>query len=317
MRKKLKYLIVTGGFLFLLLNILIAVHSYRFTHFVEGATPLSVTSLDIPFSQKIKMALFGIDIPKPKSNIVPQSYDTICIPLDEDKYLRGWYLKTDSLRKRSVLLFHGYGDQKSSMLSEANEILYMGYDVYMIDFMGAGDSYGIQTTIGYYEAENVIQTYEYLYPQLKGGKIFLSGFSMGAVAIMKAMHDKPLDVDGIILEAPYSTLQHTIGSRAKALGVPEQPASALFTFWIGAVNGFDAFDMNPIDYVKDLEVPVLLMCGSKDQHISNQEINNIYDAIKSDEKKLVLFQDSKHESYLLKDRDEWVALMCEFLWSKN
>lgn len=230
------------------------------------------------------MALFGVDIPKPKSTIVPERYETIHIPLDKDRFLVGWHLQTDSLKKGAVILFHGYGDQ---------------------------------TTMGYYEAENVIQTYEYLAPKLDGGKVFLSGFSMGAVAIMKAMHDKPLNVDGIILEAPFSTLEHTVGSRAKLLGIPKQPIGTLFTFWIGAVNGFNAFGFKSIEYVEDMNVPTLLMCGEKDQHILPAESKAIYDEIGGDNKEFFLFKESKHESYLLKHKTEWVVLVSEFLLCEN
>lgn len=318
MKKKIKYLLIAILSIFLLLNIFIAIHSYSFTHYDEKAEPIAFTSVeDIPISQMLKAAFCGVRLPKPKADIFPDKYTSFNIPLNNDIQLAGWHLKTDSTKLGSVLLFHGFGDQKSAMLPEAYQMLRMGYDTYLIDFVGAGESSGNQVTIGYYEGQNVIQSYEYLYPQIKDGKIFLSGFSMGAVAIMKAMHDKPMQVDGLILSAPFSTLENTIGSRAKLLGAPEQPAASLFTFWIGALNGFNAFSFKPIEDGKSIDVPTLLMCGKDDQYISNKEISNIYNAIKATDKELILFDDCTHERYLLKHRDKWVNIVSEFVNNKR
>lgn len=316
--RKLRYFTGVLLLLFILLNILVATHSYGITHFKENAPPLPVESLDIPFFQKIKIALFGIDIPKPKASVFPKQYEDVTIPLDDDDYLSAWHIKTDSVRQGVVILFHGFMEEKSAMLPKAEEILKMGYDVYLVDFMGAGESCGTQSTIGYLEAKNVHQAYNFVSERVEEGeKLFLLGFSMGAVAVIRAQGEKPMNVDGLILEAPYSTLRNTVGSRADLLGVPREPAASIFTFWIGVTNGFNGFNANPIEFAEEIETPVLHMCGAKDQYISVAESEDIQQAIASENKTLHLFEDSTHESYLLKHKKEWIALVSEFLLIKN
>src|SRR5437773_2704643 len=65
-----------------------------------------------------------------------------------------WSIKTDSA-KGTVILFHGYGGQKSSLLGKSNEFIEQGYNTLLVDFMGSGGSEGNQTTMGYKEAEEV------------------------------------------------------------------------------------------------------------------------------------------------------------------
>lgn len=317
MKKKLRNWGIGLFVLLLLANVLIAVHCYKLTHVDEDAPPLGYNSLNVSFLEKLKVAIGGIDYPKPKAASHPNKGEEITIKSREGD-LSGWLIKSDSLSLGTVLLFHGFMDQKSAMLPKAEVFLKIGYDVLLVDFMGAGDSYGNQTTMGYLEAQNVIDVYEYVNQNIcPEGKIYLSGFSMGAVAIMKALHDQTMKVDGVILEAPYSTLRNTVGSRAVLLGFPVEPVASIFTFWIGAVNGFNGFDMEPIRYAKSMEIPVLLLCGEEDPYISNEEVESIYDALASKDKTMHLFESCFHESYLAKHPQEWIALVNIFLNKQN
>ena len=75
--------------------------------------------------------------------------------------------------------------KKSSLLDKAEIFLNLGYNTFLVDFMGSGGSDGNQTTIGFYEAEEVKTAFNYL--EACGEKnIILFGTSMGAAAIMKA-----------------------------------------------------------------------------------------------------------------------------------
>lgn len=61
------------------------------------------------------------------------------------------------MRNPKVLsfFFTDMAEKKSSMIDKADVFLDLGYNVFMVDFIGSGGSEGLQTTIGYKEAENV------------------------------------------------------------------------------------------------------------------------------------------------------------------
>ena len=173
-----------------------------------------------------------------------------------------WLLTADS-SKGTVIIFHGFGGQKSSMLDKAEIFLKMRYSTLLVDFMGSGGSEGSQTTIGFYEALEVKDAFEYI--KSKGEKnIILFGTSMGAVAIMKAEKDHKLSPSAIIIECPFGTMLQTVEARFKAMKVPAFPMASLLVFWGGYENDFNAFNHNPVDYAKQIYCPTLLLYGEKD-----------------------------------------------------
>lgn len=312
-KKVIKILFVSLVLVFLVLNIIAVIQAYSFTHFSDTAQPLK-RDINISAGEKFKAAIFGMRIPRPQSSVIPdRAFDSLLIPVDSIKMLDAWVMHTDSISKGIVLLFHGYMDDKSTMLDRAYIMLDMGYDVLLADFMGAGDSYGDQTTIGYLEADNVNTVYNYVLRDMKREDIYMLGFSMGAVAVMKAVNDNNMLVRGLILEAPYATFVGTIENRFDQLGVPAFPMVQLMTFWGGKMNGFDAFSMNPVEFAHNIKVPVLLMCGLKDPNVSIEETQYIYANLGCDDKNLLFFDESKHESYLLKHQKEWKHAVSIFL----
>ena len=52
-------------------------------------------------------------------------------------------------------LFHGYTSDKSKLLTEAEFFRSQGFSVLLLDFAGNGGSEGVQTTVGYREADDV------------------------------------------------------------------------------------------------------------------------------------------------------------------
>ncbi|GAB6121040.1 alpha/beta hydrolase family protein [Dysgonomonas termitidis] len=299
--------------IFILLNVAIIAQAYSLSHFDENARPLTL-DYKPTFFESVKIAVSGLDLARPRTKTYPlQPYDSLRIPAGEGRLLDAWLLHTDTLKRGLVIAFHGYIDEKSSMLDRAEVFLDMGYDVLLVNFMGAGDSYGNQTTLGYLEAENVKFAHSYAVSQLQEENIILIGFSMGAVAIMKAQADYNLLVKALVLEAPYATFQETVNARLDKLQMPHFPISKMFTFWFGKINGFDAFEANPQDYAQKIQVPVLLMCGGKDPNIPESETERIFSRLLSKHKELKIFPDSPHESYLLKYGDEWCNVVSYFV----
>lgn len=316
MKKTLKRIVLFILGLFVLTNAWIALQTYKFTHFDENAPqlPANPESINLSTSEKIEIAICGPSLPKPSTKKYPErQYASATIPYKDEQKIRLWLLPADSLPKGTVLIFHGYMDEKSSMLDRAECLLNMGYNVVLPDFIGAGDSDGNQVTMGNNEAEQVKTVYDHIMKQIDNDNIYLMGFSMGAVAITKAQYDYDMIVNGIILEAPYSTLQEAIGRRIDQMNGIRTPFMQLATLWIGIENGFNGFGFKPIEYVKQIQMPTLFLCGGKDQHIPTTESQAIFDNIGSEVKTLHIFEDSGHESYITKYPEEWYNVVSTFL----
>jgi uncharacterized protein len=303
--KKLGWLTII---VFVLMNFVAYFHAYKFTHF-SNSTGAKTKANNLAFGQKVKALVLGINNPRPINLSTPaRPFETIS--LQSNKRIECWLIKADSARG-SVILFHGYGGEKSSMLDKADEFLNLGYNTLLVDFMGAGGSEGHQTTIGFKEAEEVKSCYDYLSD--KGEKkIYLFGTSLGAAAILKSIHDYPIKPAGIMIECPFGSLYQATAGRFRALKVPPFPVAGLLVFWGGVQNGFWGFSFKPVEYAKSVKCPALMLYGEKDERVTRKEIDDLFGNLQGS-KTLKTFALAGHENYLKNYKDEWVKEVELFL----
>jgi alpha-beta hydrolase superfamily lysophospholipase len=294
---------------FLALNTIAYNHAYQFTHFTDPAAGGKINAYSLTGPEKLKALFMGVANPRPENKKLPaQPYEHI--RLKGIRMLSCWLIPVPD-PKGTVILFHGYGGEKSSLLDKAAEFGQLGYHTFLVDFMGSGGSAGNQTTIGYHEAEQVKTALAYI-RQRMGGKVFLFGNSMGAVAILKALQDYPLQPAGVLLECPFGSMYETTCARFRLLNIPAFPFAGLLVFWGGIQNDFWAFSHNPATYAKAVACPVLLLYGEQDPKVSRAEIEEIYANLRGP-KQLKTYPEAGHENYLLTYKQEWVQDVAAFL----
>jgi len=130
---------------FILINGIAYMHAYKFTHFADPS--VEKTPKHLSFGQKIKTLFTGINNPRPANKQLP-SRPFESIKVKSNVVLDCWMMKRDSA-KGTMILFHGYSGEKSSMLDKAEVFLELGYNAMLVDFMGSGGSEGNTTTIGF------------------------------------------------------------------------------------------------------------------------------------------------------------------------
>ncbi|MHC0445722.1 alpha/beta hydrolase [Flavobacterium sp. 3-218] len=296
-------------FLFILINVIAFFHTYKFTHFKENKSEKTQSPEKLSSWEKAKTLLLGVNNPKPKNSKFPsQKYKTL--KLKSNKEIECWFIQNPN-PKGTVILFHGYGSEKSSLIERSEEFQKLGYSTLLVDFMGSGNSEGNQTTIGFKEAEEVKTCFDYI--NSTGEKnIFLFGSSMGAAAIMKCINDSKINPKGIIIECPFGSMYQTVCARFKKMNAPTFPMAGILLFWGGIQNGFWGFNHNPSDYAKSIKCPTLLLYGEKDKSVSKQETDKIYHNLNGF-KKLVIYKETGHENYLIKNKSQWVSDVTDFI----
>ena len=106
----------------------------------------------------------------------------------------------------------------------------------------------------------------------------------------------------------------TVKARFKTIGVPSFPMANLLVLWGGALNDFNAFKHNPIDYASSINCPTLLLYGEKDEKVSRKEMDAIFNNLSGD-KKLATYPLAGHENYLNRYADKWTVDIKSFLQS--
>lgn len=287
--------------LFVAVNVIAIFHAYRFTHFSEASEERVRKPEEYSFLQRVEALFLGV--PNHKLAITQRPtmpYETI--RLEGEENLVCWSIPADSA-KGTVVLFHGYKNNKSSMVERAAFFVQQGYNALLVDFAASGESDGHTCTVGHREAEQVKRAYDHVRAQGQEN-IHLFGNSMGAAAITKAMKDHDMEVETLMLECPFGSMYQTTCARFSILGVPQVPLAGILLFWGGAINGFWAFSHNPQDYAASIETPTLLLYGEQDSRVSPEETEAIYQAL-AGEKKLLTFPATGHEDYLINNASTW------------
>jgi uncharacterized protein len=298
--------------LFVVFNILIAIHAYRTSHFYEqGEYPFKKPQ-EWSTSEKISALLFGVKQSKRAIVDVPAtSYETVQLKDDADYQLEGWYVPCDSA-KGTVILCHGHASTKSAIVKEANYFHQLGYNTFSLDARSHGNSEGNLCTVGYKEFGNVQIAYTFV--EAKGEKnIILWGASMGAAMILKAVGECHLNPKKVILQAPFATMHDAVRGFLNNMNLPTTPFSELLLFWGSVEQGYWGFNYKPVTYTKNITMPVLLQWGRNDRRVTQAETDAIFNTFASTNKKLVVYEESGHQSFCVKEKEKWEKEVKSFL----
>jgi hypothetical protein len=264
---------------------------------------------------RVKVLLAGVNVPRPRSQRRPSDLAADCrelpVPGPGGITLASWYCDRGG-ETPLVVLFHGYSAEKTSLLREARAFLELGTSVMLVDFRGSGGSSESYTTVGFHEAEDVAAAVRYARQGLSHGSVFVFGRSMGAAAVLRAVHAHGIQPDGVILEAVFDTLLNAVRHRFRAMHVPAFPSAELLVFWGGWQSGFDGFAHNPSAYAASVRSPALLMHGERDPRVSLDEARRVFDAV-AGTKEFVTFERSGHESYLSSHASQWRSAVERFI----
>jgi pimeloyl-ACP methyl ester carboxylesterase len=196
----------------------------------------------------------------------------------------GLRLRTWTLRgrpdKAAVVVGHGVGDTLESFTDFAARLNGRGHTVLLLDFRGHGGSEGSYTTLGGREREDVRAGARSLRERgLAGSGLVFMGFSMGAVAVLRAAVDQP-DVKAVVVEAPYDTYRDNIAHHAWLLyriprWVPIIPIAIAIAGWRA---DFDPDDVDAVAAARRLRAPLLAIVDGGDDRMPESVVRRILDA---------------------------------------
>lgn len=284
--------------------------AYHFTHYTSQKVERTKDPLALSFGEKLATLFLGVNNPRPVDGKLPVGeYEDVVI--ESNHKLAAWYMPCTNA-KGTVILCHGYRAMRSPLLPHADLFHNMGYNTLVFNFQGSGESGGNETSIGWTEAEELKDVYEYV-AKVKGEKnIALFGISMGAATILRAVSLYDLKPSHAIIECPFATMYWATCNRFRNMGVPAFPTAGLLVFWGGLQEGFWAFSHEPYHYAEKVTCPTLLMYGEKDKSVDRAEIDLIFTHLKG-EKQLITFPEVGHQSYLPKYEKEWKEAVGAFL----
>ncbi len=216
--------------------------------------------------------------------------ESVRIPSESGELLSGWFVPADGERG-TILLLHGNRGSRLSMLNRARLFWNAGYSVLLIDLQAHGESPGTQITAGFRESNNVRSAVEYLKSRTPGQRIGIVGVSLGGAATLLA---SPLDVDAVVLEAVYTTIEEAIDNRIRMRLGPLSPiATALLLVQLEPRLGVPPSRLRPIEHIGRLGCPVMVMAGDCDRRTTIDETRQLFERA-NEPKELVVFKGAEH-----------------------
>jgi alpha-beta hydrolase superfamily lysophospholipase len=302
--------------MFIGINALAFMQAWSMTHFADrGAhTP---TPGAMSFGRKVEVMLTGVTVPRPYNRKTPAAsqMDFTTRHVQEPGFdLETWSVPAAGKPRGLVLMFHGYAACKSTLLIQGKHLHDLGYALDMVDFRGSGGSSGNRTTIGYVEADDVVATVADARAHLlsPGEPLILFGQSMGAAAVLRAVGDKGVSTDAIVIESPYDRLLSTAGNRFHAMNLPAFPLAHIMMFWGGLQQGFWSFAMNPEESATRVHVPVLMFHGQLDTTITPEQAHAVFNHL-AGPKRLEWCEHAPHASFVNTDPARWDRAVSDFL----
>lgn len=202
-----------------------------------------------------------------------------------------WYVPAAEKTNKTVVVVHGFRQDKSAMRQYGELFHEMGYNVLMPDNRGSGASGGKFITYGYYDKSDVIAWTKMLSKENPNSQITLFGLSMGASTVMMAsgQSDLPSTVKNIIEDCGYDDVWSEICYQAKQMyNLPKFP----LLYQVSAMSQMRAgWNFQEASATKELakdELPILFIHGGDDTYVPTEMVHKNYEAVKSDVPKEIL-----------------------------
>ncbi len=196
-------------------------------------------------------------------------FEDVSVTTKDGQRLHGWYIPAAG--PATIIVAHGYKDDRSSMIGVADILHRHGYRVLVVSFRGHDDNDGETITFGLRERADLDAFYQYLHarPDVNPDRIGLFGVSMGGTISIGYAAENP-GIRALISDCAFSSISDTVATSVKFFtGLPAFPFAPAIVFWTERAIGGHVADIDAKKWIARIAPrPVLLMQGGADRVVS-------------------------------------------------
>ena len=233
------------------------------------------------------------------------NYEEVNFKSADGVKLSGWFIPNNKT-KSAIIVMHGYPADKANLLGVA-EFLAKDFNVFLFDFRSFGKSDGKYTTAGYLERKDLLGALNYLEREKNLTKIGLYGFSLGGAVALMTNHK---NVKAIVADSAYAELSHMVEHMYGIFFVFKYPLAYLTKLYGLLFLGINIDDVNPVDNIKNVEVPILIIHAKNDSQIPVNEAQSLHEANKKSE--LWIVENADHGMAHFANSKEYEQKVSEF-----
>jgi fermentation-respiration switch protein FrsA (DUF1100 family) len=216
-------------------------------------------------------------VPKRTPASLGLAFEDVRFRAADDVLLAGWLVPHPAGRG-NVIFCHGHGRNRGHLAGLLPAVHALGLNVLTFDFRGHGDSEGHTSTFGHREVADLVAAAGYLRDRFPGKPLFLVGTSLGAAVSLQALPQLP-DVAGVWSEGAFGRLDRVVDNEFACL--PQWVRKPLVAFYhqLGRLDcGLCIGDVNPVESMRGVSVPVFFCHGEKDELVPLSEGESLYEA---------------------------------------
>lgn len=186
-------------------------------------------------------------------------YETVELATDDGEILHGWFVPAPDAAG-TVLFFHGNAGNISHRMGYLLMFYRLGYNTFIIDYRGYGQSSGVPSESGTYRDAQAAWRYLTEKKGIVPSNVVLFGESLGAaVAAWLAAREKPAL---LVLASAFTS-------------VPDMGAK-LYPFL--PIRLLSRFEYNTLEYLRSVNCPVFIAHSPQDEIVPFEQGRALYEA---------------------------------------
>nr|WP_072536474.1 alpha/beta fold hydrolase [Anaerococcus mediterraneensis] len=219
--------------------------------------------------------------------------------------------------KNVAVLVHGMGGTKETIIPIMKTFLELGYDAISYDQRNSGENMAAYNTSGLLEYEDTRAVIDYIREKYQYGKLILWGESYGGLTSVIAASNNSSNIDYLILESPVSNgfdmIENVMRDISKKQGIPLNYMIKTGDLYSKVKLGISFSDMDGREYMKNIDIPVLITHSKIDKVTPPYMAEDLYAAKADDKKELITVENYKHASFAYKDREGYKKIVHDFI----
>jgi len=223
------------------------------------------------------------------------AYETVRFPAADGVPLVAWVIGAAAATDRTILLLHGWGDNKGDLLERTHRLA-RRFNLVLLDTRNHGESGGLFSTLGFLESRDARAALDWLERNHPSWMAHLGVFGLsmgGALAIWTAAHDERLRC--VAVEAPFPSYNRVVGRFwNNGFPLPYFPFAWTCLRIIEWRLGEDPEPYSPVYHIARVAPrPIFFIAGAKDALMPLADVRALYEAAR-DPKELWVVDEATH-----------------------
>jgi pimeloyl-ACP methyl ester carboxylesterase len=221
----------------------------------------------------------------------------------EDGLQLSGYLILRPQAKGTIMLFHGWRSTKDLLTCYVDAL--PDYNFFLFDFRAHGESEGNLMTLGIKEIHDSRAALDFVtsYEKTKHLPLYGLGISMGGAHLIALAHERPQAFKALVIDSSFASLRQSAISDFKLRSwLPTVPFFSMFR-WIMWVLTRNDFSYEPVQFARDMKVPILVIHSAQDTRINSAQALQLYEASRqaNPNSEIWHFQNGKHGALCAQD----------------